>query len=174
MEMRPRGKSQTGQQKGKKNGWPEEGGHFLHRPWIPPSGDKNSELALPSPTPLPQRSALLKEPKVCWTMAFEAPACPCHLNVLPTLHTRHFSLTGLLVPSSHLQPLPAIPCPALLLFACMTPSGCGVKPPSSWKSSRHAFEPSQLWVRNIHEFRPNLSWTPSPVSLGHPTSWLAP
>lgn len=107
-------------------------------------------------------------------MAFEAPAYPCHLNVLPTLHTRHFSLTGLLVPSSHLQPLPAIPCPALLLFACMTPSGCGVKPSSSWKSSRHAFEPSQLWVRNIHEFRPNLSWTPSPVSLGHPTSWLAP
>lgn len=49
MEMRPRGKSQTGQQKRKKNGWPEEGGHFLHRPWIPPSGDKNSGLALPSP-----------------------------------------------------------------------------------------------------------------------------
>lgn len=76
MEMQPRGKSQTGQQKEKKNGWPEEGGHFLHRPWIPPSGDKNSELVLPSPgLPSPRAQPFLGELKAGWTKAFEAPAC---------------------------------------------------------------------------------------------------
>lgn len=167
MEMQPRGKSQTGQQKEKKNGWPEEGGHFLHRPWIPPSGDKNCKLALPSPRlPSPRAPPFLGELKVCWTMAFGAPTCPCHLKALPTLYATRFSLTELLAPTSHLQLLPATFCPAWLPFACMTPSGCRAKLSSFWKSCQHAFEPSQLWVRNIHDFRPNLSWGPCPSFLG--------
>ena len=53
------GKSQTGSRR-KKNGWPEEGGHFLHRPWIPPSGDKNSEWPCPaSDSPSPELSPSL-------------------------------------------------------------------------------------------------------------------
>ena len=81
VEMRPREKANgAAERKKKKYGWPEEGGHFLHRPWIPPSGDKNSEWPCPAPdSALPHAQPFLGASEASWTKAFKAPACPPQL-----------------------------------------------------------------------------------------------
>lgn len=95
VEMQPRGKSQTGQQKEKKNGWPEEGGHFLHRPWIPPSGDKNAELVLPNPRlPSPRAQPFLGELKATGQRPLRplpAPVTYMHPHPAPSFHPHPLS-----------------------------------------------------------------------------------
>ena len=85
------GRKPTGQQKGKKkNGWPEEGGHFLQRPWIPPSGDKNSEWPCPARTPLPPRSALPRGVRGLLDKGLRGPCCPPQLRASRT-HQPHWA-----------------------------------------------------------------------------------
>lgn len=94
VEMRPREKANGAAERKKKYGWPEEGGHFLHRPWIPPSGDKNSERPCPAPdSALPHAQPFLGASEASWTKAFEAPACPPQLCASWT-HQPHWAPAG--------------------------------------------------------------------------------
>lgn len=97
---------------GKKPNRPAEGKKMVGRKRVVTSSTdlgshpmviKTASWPCPAPdSPPPELSLSLRELKVCWTMAFEAPTCPCHLHALSTLYATHFSLTELLAPRSHI------------------------------------------------------------------------